>query len=124
MRGKPEIRFADIFVVFQGIGRAAKDYLAVLHHVAEMGDAQSRTGVLLHEENRRPLLGVDPLDDAIDILHQEGRKTEGRLVEEHEPGPGHECTPYDEHLLFPARQIAAHAAAEVPDLGDVVEDHF
>ena len=57
--------------------------------VPPVGDLEGEAGVLLHEEEGHPL----PLEGgqgAEDLLDDEGREAQGRLVQEEEAGPGHE----------------------------------
>ena len=50
---------------------------------------------------------VDLLDRLEDLLDQDRREPERRLVEQQEPRPGHQRPADREHLLLAARQRAA-----------------
>ena len=71
-----------------------------------MRDVERHERVLLHEQDRRAL-GVDVGDDLEDLLDEDRREAERRLVEEEQLRAGHERATDGEHLLLAARQGAA-----------------
>ncbi len=79
-RGHPEIKFTDIRVFTQVVRRSLHDDFSVLHDISVMGDLKGHPGVLFDEDDGRPLLLVDPPDDPEDLLDDEGRESQGRLV--------------------------------------------
>jgi hypothetical protein len=72
-----------------------------------VGDAQRHSGVLLDEQDRRPLT-VDRADRVEDLLDQHGRQSHRRLVQQEQPGTPHEGAADGQHLLLTARQRAGH----------------
>ena len=49
---------------------------------------------------------VDLLDYVEDLTHQQGAQSQGRFIQEHELWLSHEGPANNQHLLFPAAQIA------------------
>ena len=49
---------------------------------------------------------VDLRDEREDLLHQDRREAQGRLVQQQQPGSGHERPPDGQHLLLAAGQRA------------------
>ena len=86
-----------------------------------MRDAQGLVGVLLHQKDRGAV-GIDLLDDAEDLLDDDGRKAQGGLVEQEEPGPGHEGAAHGQHLLLAAGQGAALLGDALLQDGKELED--
>ena len=68
-----------------------------------MGIFEGDPCILLHQQNRRPLL-IDLLQDAEELIHQKRSKSHGGLVQEHHSSTGHHGTGHGEHLLLPATQ--------------------
>jgi hypothetical protein len=87
-----------------------------LHHIAAMSQPQRMMGVLLDEEHGHVLPLVDLADDAEDLLDDQRRQAERRLVEQQEAGPAHQCARDRQHLLLAARQRTA--ALPLPLLQD------
>ena len=54
-----------------------------LQHVAELGHLERHVRVLLHQQDGDAALAVDAHDDAEDLLRQQGRQAQARLVEQH-----------------------------------------
>ena len=67
-------------------------------------------GVLLHQQNGDARL-VELPDDVEDLLHQNGRKPHGRLVQHQQPGAGHQPPAHSQHLLLTTGQGAGHLTA-------------
>src|SRR5207247_8502372 len=93
-----EVRATDVRVGSQPVGRVGIDHPTRLEDVAALGDVQRLEGVLLDEQDRRPLR-VDLLDDREDLLDEDRRQPERRLVEEEQAGPAHERPAHGQHLL-------------------------
>src|SRR5262245_62241458 len=72
-----------------------------------MGELERVIGVLLDEEDGNALLLVEIANDREDLLDDEGRETERRLVEEQEARAAHQRAGDGQHLLLAARQGAA-----------------
>src|SRR3954453_1103842 len=101
--GLAEIRLADALVVCEARGGVRQCDAPGLEHVAAVGDLERRAGVLLHQQDRRPVL-VDLLDDLEDLVDQDRREAHRRLVEQEQPGARHQRTADRTHLLLSARQ--------------------
>src|SRR4030095_6454111 len=119
-----QVELADVVIAPELRRRTVEDDPAVLHDVAVLGDAQRGPGVLPDEEERRPPLGIDLLDDLEDLADEERRKPERGLVEEHQLGLGHEGAPDHEHLLLAAAQIPRELTAALHQAREIVVDHL
>src|SRR5882757_1181124 len=91
--GRAHLRIAQQL----GAGPGQRD-LAVDHDVAAMGELERVVGVLLDQEYRDLLLLVDVADDLEDLLDDERRQPERRLVEQQQPWPAHQRPRDREHL--------------------------
>ena len=65
-------------------------------------------------------LVVEFLEDLVDFLDQKWGKAQGRFVEEHEFGPGHEGPSHDHHLLFAAGQVPGRVVPQLGQFGEIV----
>src|SRR5437763_6899880 len=86
------------------LGRSLDLDPAHAHEVRAVADAERLVDVLLHEQDRHPLLLAQPDDQVEDEPDELRREAEGRLVEEEQPGHGHERTRDRELLLLDARE--------------------
>src|SRR6185295_17780684 len=77
-----EIGGADFRVGEEVAAGAAERDLAVHHYVAPVRQAQRMVGVLLDEEDRDALRAVDVADDLENLLHDQRREAERRLVQQ------------------------------------------
>ena len=93
----------------QHLARVAQDDLARLEHIAPAGDLERHVGVLLDEQNGRPL-AVYLYDPIKDVLHQDGRQSHRRLVHQQQPWAGHHSAAGSQHLLLTATQSSPHLA--------------
>src|SRR5262249_25433776 len=105
-----EIGGAHLGVAQQLGASAGERDLAVDHHVAAMGELEGMVGVLLDQEDGHLLLLVDVADDLEDLLDDQRREAERRLVEQQQPRPAHQRPRDRQHLLLAARQRAAALA--------------
>lgn len=87
-----------------------------------MGDGEGHPGVLLHHEDRNPLLRVHPGHDVKDLPHEQGGEAQGGLVQKEEAGLGEEGPPDGDHLLLPARAVPREPVPELGQAGEVVVD--
>ncbi|CFM03699.1 Uncharacterised protein [Bordetella pertussis] len=106
-----QIELPHIGVAGQPLGAAAYHHLAGLHDVTVVRHRQRDRGVLLHQQHRDALLGIDARDDRENALDQHGRQAQRRLVQQHQAGLGDQRPAYRQHLLLAARQIARQPAA-------------
>ena len=51
-----------------------------------IGEIQRQAGILLHQQDADALVGVDAPQDAENVLHDQRRETERRLVQQQQPG--------------------------------------
>ena len=66
-------------------------------------------------------VGLEPLDDLEELLHDERREAERQLVDEQQLGLEHHRLRHREHLLLAARQRAGARLHAVPERGEGVE---
>src|SRR2546428_257155 len=100
--GEPQVELLDVLVLADRPGVAVEDDAPVLHHVAVLSEPERHRGVLLGEQDGDARLTVHAADDLEDLVHQHRRQAHRGLVEEHEPGPGHERAADRHHLLLAA----------------------
>src|SRR5689334_5893959 len=106
----PHIRLAHA-VIRQELGTTpAHDDAAVLEHVAAVRERQRLRDILLDEDDGEAVTLVQLAHDAEDILDDDRRQAEGRLVEHHEAGRAHEAAADRQHLLLAARERAGELA--------------
>src|SRR6476659_2312729 len=95
----PQVRAAHGVVAEQLVGGSGRDDRARLEYVAALRDAEREVGVLLDDQHRHTLVGVDRAQRAEELLRDDGCEPERRLVEQHELRPRHQRTCDREHLL-------------------------
>ena len=74
-----------------------------LEDVATVRYLQSHTGVLFHQQDRRPL-SVYGTNDTEDGLNQERRQSHGGLIQQQHFGVRHQGPAHSQHLLLPTGQ--------------------
>src|SRR5204863_8826480 len=79
--GRAEVRLLYVLVLLQLLGVVGERDRSCLQYVAPAGDVEGHQGVLLDEEDRRPLR-VDLADDLEDPLDEDRREPHRRLVEQ------------------------------------------
>ena len=79
------------------VPRAFVDDRAVAQDVRAVGELQDLIGVLLHDQDGETLIAQRP-HQTKDLVHQQGREAERRLVEQKQPRPRHH-SPRDGELL-------------------------
>ena len=84
-----------------------------------MGDLKGHPGVLLDEDNRCPLLFVDPAYDSEDLLDNERGKSQGWFVEKKQFRMGHQGASHYEHLQLTAATVTGKPSAPLPECGKV-----
>src|SRR6266478_5310820 len=67
--GQPQVELLDVLVLADRLDVAVQHHPAVLHDVHVLGEAEGHVGVLLGEQDRHPLLPVQPAHDLEDLLH-------------------------------------------------------
>src|SRR5919202_3508863 len=109
------------FVLLQ-VGRCVlEDDLTGLEHISAMRDAERKERVLLHEQDRGPLL-VDALDDAEDLIDQDRRKAHARLVQEQHAWLPHQRTADRQHLLLTSGERPAFLPSPFLETREEIED--
>ena len=115
-----EIRGAH-FVVRPQLARLARDGQASgLEHVAAVGDRKRHACVLLDQQHGRAA-APDLADDGKHLLHDHRRKPQRRLVEQQQPGFGHQAPRHGHHLLLATREGPAERVGERANVGEEVE---
>src|SRR4051812_46599940 len=102
----PQVRATDGLVLPDLGGDAGHDDVAGLKQVGEVGEFQRQIGVLLHQQDADAALGADPPHDAEDLLHDQRREAEARLVQQQQLGPQQQRAGDRQHLLLAARERA------------------
>src|SRR6266550_1341203 len=118
----PEVGLAHAFVPAK-LGAFALDcYLPHLQHVRTGCGIEGDVRVLLDDQHGQPIVGIELLDDAEDLLDDRGREPERWLVEHQQPRPADEGTGEREHLLLAAAERARLLIATTLQPGEVPED--
>ena len=89
-----------------------------------MRDAERDVGVLLDQQDRGAFLAIDALDDLEDLSLEHRAQAERRLVEQHQPGIGHQRPSDDQHLLLATGQVAGPRVRALPQRGEVAIDQL
>src|SRR5579859_3372753 len=106
-------------VALDVLGRPGEDHAASLHQVGAVGERERHGGVLLDEQHADALLAVDRLEYPEQLLHDERRETEGRLVEQEQARPQHQRARHRQHLLLAARERTRLLAAALPESREI-----
>src|SRR3990170_2503846 len=105
-------------LVVAQLGRGARqEHLAVLQHVAAVGDGEGVRRRLLHEQDREALL-VQPPDRLHDLIDHDGSEPERRLVHHDERRVHHQPARDHEHLLLAAGQRAGELCPALGEPGE------
>src|SRR5262252_3310683 len=94
------------FVVAQLVGGSGYGHLPCLEDIGSVGDLERQVGVLLDDQHRDPLVGVQLAEAAEEVLHDDRRQPERWLIEQEKLRATHESTSDGEHLLLAAREAA------------------
>ena len=94
----------------------AEHHAARLEHVGPVRGAERHARVLLDEQDGRARL-AERREEPHDLLHDEGRQAERRLVAQEQPRPAHQRAADGEHLLLAARQRARELRAPLAQHG-------
>src|SRR4029079_2126833 len=98
-----KIGLPQALVIAEGGAGAARHNGPRLQHISAACGLQRVARVLLNEQHAGAGC-IDGRNGAKDILNDERREPEGRLVHANELRLGHERAPKREHLLLPARE--------------------
>src|SRR5882724_1134657 len=101
----PEIEFLDVLGVHQPLATVIHDDPADLQNITIMRRLQCNLGILLDQQDRHAMLFIDTPDDGENLLHQDRRQPQRRLIEQQQCRPVHQCTPDRQHLLLTAREL-------------------
>src|SRR5437588_2246539 len=119
-----QIELLHVLIALQLLRLTLEHDVPALHDVPEMRDREREVRILLDEEEGRFLLPIDPSDDGEDLLHEQRREPERRLVEQDQFRPRHQRAADGEHLLLPSREISGQPPAEIAQPGKIVEAHL
>ena len=86
---------------------------AVGQKIGRPGGGEGPGGVLLHQEDGHPAPG-QLLDDVEDLVGDQRRQPQGRLIQEQQPGLGHQGPAHGHHLLLARRRGCWSAGRPVP----------
>src|SRR5207248_2129091 len=103
------------------LGWALGDHPARIEHDVALGEAQGELHVLLHQYDRQPVRRVQLRDGVLDLDDHRRLDALGRLVEQQQPGPGHEGAGDGELLRLAAGEEPRLTAEELAKLGEEVE---
>ena len=117
----PQIRFLHGGIREELVGGVFHDDAAVFHDIGAVGDTERLVGVLLDEENGGAV-GIDLLDDGENLLDDDRREAEGRLIKQEQRRAGHDRAGNRQHLLFAAGQRAARLVAALGEDGEQIKD--
>src|ERR1039457_2459028 len=95
---------------------------SVDHHIAAVSELQRMKSVLLDEKDRQSLALVEIGDDLEDLLDDERRQTERRLVQEQKTRPAHQRPRDRQHLLLAAGKRSAALGRALLEAGKKCED--
>src|ERR1700693_15800 len=98
-----EVRTTNGLIALQFGARAPNRHAANLKYVRVARHLAREPRILLDQQNRDAVYLVDGADDLEDGPHDHRRKSERRLVEQHELGPHEQRTGHRQHLLLAAR---------------------
>src|SRR6185437_1406343 len=101
-----EIGLAHALIAAQCVGRAAGDDGSRLQHIAAVRGGEGVMGILLDQKNAGAAL-VEFTDGAEDLLHDDRREAERRLVEAEKPWLRHQRPAERQHLLLATRERAS-----------------
>lgn len=116
-----EVGLSHFFVGKQTFGRSLKRDAPGLHDIAAVGYLERLVRILLHEKHRGAV-AVDLLDDVEDLLDDDGREAQRRLVQQQKPRAAHDGARDGEHLLFTAGQGTPCLTTPLCEDGKEVED--
>src|SRR5262249_31772162 len=111
-----EVEPAHALVVPDDVARTLVAVLPELQHVGVIGDLEGLGGVLLDHQDRLTE-STEALDDAEDLLEDERRQAERRLVEQDEPRLEEQRARHLQHLLLAAGEVAGPAAPRLAQHG-------
>src|SRR5262249_1255135 len=100
---KPQIGAPDVLVAQQLLPAPREHHASVLQHVAALREGQGLPRVLLDQQHRRPG-AIDLGDDPEDLLHDQWRQPERRLIQHQDARQRHQGPSNREHLLLTTRQ--------------------
>ena len=105
------------------LGAVALDRdLTHFQHVRAGRGVEGDVRVLLDDQHGQPIVGIELLDDAEDLLDHRRGKPERRLVEHQQPRPADQGTGEREHLLLAAAERPRLLIATTLQPGEVLED--
>src|SRR4051794_12322933 len=85
-----KVEFLDVLGMHQAVAGVVHHDASDFQHIAVMGRLQRHPCVLLDQQDRHALLLVDTADDRENLLHQDRRQPERRLVEQQQRRPVHQ----------------------------------
>src|SRR5262249_28727061 len=105
----------------QGARVSAPAHAPAFEHVMAVGEAREDFEILVHDQDR--LAAALELTQRLpDLAADDGGEAFGRLVQDQQLGVGHQGACDCQHLLLPARELAAHLRSALANPGKQLED--
>ena len=119
LRGRSQEGTAQLRMHQERLALPRADDAAVGEEVGRAGRRQRPGGILFHQQDGGP--GARELvDDVEDLVGDQRRETQARLVQEQEPRPRHQGPPDGHHLLLAPGQRGGGLIADVPGAWETV----
>src|SRR5712692_11362965 len=118
----PEVRLANALVAAKLSALALDRHVADLQHVRARCSLERDVRVLLDDEHRQAIVGIELFDDAEDLLDDRRREPERRLVQHQQARPADERAGEREHLLLSAAERAGLLVTAALQPREVPED--
>ena len=122
--GLAEVGAPDLFEPFEVTASALEDDAARLEDVRPLAQRERERRALVDEQDRHPVLLVQPQEELGELLHEQRSKSERELVDGQKPGLGHERPADRDHLLLPAGGPAGRPLAKLAELRQQGVDPF
>src|SRR5262245_58045899 len=119
----PKIPPLDGVVTLETVRRALVDDLSLAHHVDTIRHLQSQVIVLLDQQDREALV-LEPLEDAPDFPHDDGRQSLGGLVQQKHAAIREERSAERQHLLLAAGERTRQLPLTLREPGKQRKDPF
>src|SRR5215211_7384665 len=100
------------------VGGARQRDLSRLQHIGPIRDVEGEVGVLFHQQHGDALFAVQLTEAAEEILHDDGREAERRLVEQQQARPAHQRPSDRQHLLLATAQASRQLRAPLGQAGE------
>src|SRR5215470_5097286 len=107
----------------QGARVSAPAHASALEHVMAVGKSSEDFEILVHDQDRLAA-ALELTQHFPDLAADDGGEAFGCLVQDQQLGVGHQGACDRQHLLLPARELAAHLRSALADPGKELEDRI